>query len=278
MKSRLLLMLIFSILFSCSSDESDDITAGEENDSLNYLKKMTGQESDGDPYELQILYENNKISKMANKANDGNVYYSAFELNAQNKILKTNAFYRFDNAHIIDFDNPENFEGVASVFQYGYQNNKLIERSIDYNNEIFSEYFDYNNNGDFEKYYCSESENNSCETRILTYDQGQITSLFICYYCDGDGLTYTFEFDDKINPFYVLFQKYGLPLGKAIGLENMGEYRGDFFYKNNIKKLYINGELHYTASYQYNSNGYPTTANYQYVTYGRSGSAVFVYE
>jgi len=259
MKSRVLLMLIFALLISCSSDDSNDTNGLD----IPFKKLKTySQTSNNYPkVEYHFLYENNLITKSA-ILDYGEYSYATYEYNSLNKVSKI-LYYRINqNTNELDFNNPANFNEVNSVVDLEYLNGNLISQAIQ--NE-FTIYYDYNSNNDLTRIYCDP-----CEDIDIFYDNGNISAITYSY--GGDSSTSTHEFDDRINPFYALFKKYGITIRK------IDDHRNDFYYKNNVSRSFRNGELNYSASHQYNSEGYPTTVNFQNITLGRGGSGVFLYE
>src|SRR5690606_15672342 len=87
---------------------------------------------------------------------------------------------------------------------------------------------------------------------------------------------YNFEYDDKSNPFYAFYQKYGIPnFSTGRGSFDLGstytEYYFSGLFKNNVTKMYTDGVLKYTAVYQYDSYGYPKRITFNNMSEGDSG-------
>ncbi|MBC8767366.1 hypothetical protein H4O18_05115 [Arenibacter sp. BSSL-BM3] len=135
----------------------------------------------------------------------------------------------------------------------------------------------------------------------FTYDQnGNVTSVietvegeynqstFTTYNYKGDVVTYrigpentehtsvyTFEFDDKINPFYSLWSEFGFFVDLEV-------YPYDIIplnFKHNPTKIYEDNELEFEISYTYDNEGYPMSCSYtKYSSTGESnGTVLFTY-
>jgi len=99
---------------------------------------------------------------------------------------------------------------------------------------------------------------------VLTYLDGRISNLNnIEHSTSGDVIrndNYTFEYDDENNPLYEIANTYGLlSLFTCTGLDYISSMDGGYkVFKNNVTKVTLEGDIIFTATYQYDENNYPT--------------------
>ena len=236
-------MLVISVLFlfSCSTPGEAETEVksnakllqsvietggafGSEFCSFNYennlLLKVNYGEKDNFIDRDQFKYEKGKISKIA----------------YEDDALGTN--------NINDFAYNANFE-VADVTTINYVGNSIFYNGI-YDNTTFN----LNN----QKQVISITENNSL-TNEFTYNNNQI----IKQKHFGSGTRsgeYTFIYDEKTNPYYVLYAKFGLLNNSIYPLK----YNNTIYYNfmpNNVTKVYLDGNLLCSFVYQYDNENYP---------------------
>jgi|GEM_PF-6962307 len=225
------------ILLGCSSDSETE----ENNDNGNNgtVLLLTGYSTGSGTFDdtYSIEYENGLVSNI--DTGQGNF---SLEYNSNGKVsTATNQF--------------------NEVRTYEYTSGRLGKKNYD---GIWYDQFNYDSSGNIVSIVENQDDGYD-ESAYYTYNpNGSLYSRHI----GGSAYTYTFEFDDKKNPFYDIWNKSGYieDLEDAIyGIVPM-------FAKHNPVKIFRDGELITEINYSYNSHGYPITAN---IVGG--GSAVYTY-
>lgn len=242
---NLLFIAISLFLYACSSENSND-----ENENplanLNFIRKV---ENDApNPWDTgdNFYYKNEKLQFIETKNCSGLNYY--FEYGGNNLVSKR---YRFED---INFDiNTVNIEEITSQNQgvdYIYENNKLIRFEID---GIPFKFLTYNENGQLSEF---EFPNNS--KQVISYDGDVVSEIILFNLSSGNSVTYTFEFDDKVNPLYALYSEFGIiDVEICRSLEDVLLFRDLPVFKNNATRVFKDGVLVESASYQYIENNIP---------------------
>lgn len=205
----------------------------------NLLLKVNYGEKDNFIDRDQFKYENGKISKIA------------YEDDA------------LGNNDIYDFTYNANFE-VADVTTINYVGNSIFSNAI-YDNTTFN----LNN----QKQVISITENNSL-TDEFTYNNNQIIKQK--HFSGSSKGEYTFIYDDKINPYYVLYSKFGLLFNSLYPLINNNIIYYNFM-PNNVTKIYRDGNLYCSFSYQYDSENYPVSVIQYDYTNNETTQFAYVY-
>jgi hypothetical protein len=236
-------------LFSCSTSEENQ-TDNETvvNANVKLLKSVTETNDTGDF--CSFYYENNRLTKI----NLGELenYMEVQQLSYENdKITKFayNGGYadRYNNVPV----NPEDF-----TYNYDLNNSQYLETISYTNNSIFYNlYRAYTFNLNNQKQVVSILENNDLAQEFV-YSNNQIVKQ---KNFKNPSAEYSFVFDDKINPFYVLYTKFGL-LQKYICPYLGHSYLYYFLMPNNVTKVYKDGTLLFSFIYQYDVNNYPISA------------------
>ncbi|TDE46720.1 hypothetical protein E0I26_01150 [Flavobacterium rhamnosiphilum] len=252
---NLIFVLSFAFLFSCSKPEDNQPS----NSNVKLLKSVT---ETGETYGgfSSYHYENNILTKV--NYGELNNYMAIQQLGYENKKLIKIA--HDDDYAKGDVVNPEDFS-------YNYNLNSYPVETISYmTNSIFykSIYRDYIYNLNSQKQITSIIENNSLSNEFV-YNNTQLTKQ---KHPGSNPYEYTFTFDDKINPFNVLYTKFGL-LDDYICPLLGRNYLYHFLSPNNIKEVYKNGVLIYSFIYQYNDENQPISV----VAYDYSNSKTHQY-
>lgn len=257
------LILIFVLIYSCGGETNDSTTDDDAQPKERLIKDIQGS-GDGGNFSSHFNYENNILSK-SSVLNRGT--YEVYNYNSNGRINLIRQYN--DNGDVpnnsagLDFNYANNFNDAEYLTEYVWLGtNSFTKESTQYN---------FNNEGLVQNVECSDS---NCESVNIYYKNNQIDKVI---YNEGKSFqtTYTFVFDEGINPMNTLFRKYGY-----VEYINLGvfDYFFDFYYINNATKIYRDGELVFTASYQYNTDNYPTEVSYVKLSNGKTGKAVFTYQ
>lgn len=286
MKNQILIyssrIIVFFLLFiSCScSENSSDI---EDNISKQFIKTIQKQNPESWQKGSQFFYNNDKLEYVYLDNCSGELYY--FEYNSSGKISKRYAGTTSFNSAAF---NPTTFDlnlfkQNSEVLKYVYENDKLVK--MQYNDNFIDYQLSYNSDGKVEVIEWLLPSIGLWEKVVFTYANGKISNLNkIEFDSSGGSVTsnynYTFEYDDNINPFYVLTENSGLlSLYTCTGFDYItSEDMGVKLFKNNITKVYRDGELLYSATYQYDDNKYPTRISYSNLNGNTSGVDVITYK
>lgn len=267
--TKITALSILVIFMGCSSDDNSDgsVVGGNFKPLKSILMESSGSSSSA----IYFDYENNRLEKMALQLSS-NIIYLSFEYNSLGKVSSIINYSDSDddNTTEVDFDNELNFNGESSQYtQHYYENGKLVK--IDFVNSEggADKLYQYDEEGRLVRISCSQGCSSS---NTYFYSDGKITSYTV-EYSDETFITKV-EFDDKINPFHEMFKAYGIDFELYSGLFN---FREAFYSKNNLNKAEDEGMLEYYATYEYDSDGYPTFINYNYPGNGDSGTAILNY-
>ena len=227
-------------LFSCSNSEDsqpDNQTAVIAKGKL--LKSVIETGGAFGSEFCSFYYENNLLLKLNSGEKDN--YNDKHQFKYENgKISKIAVKVDFGATNPDDFGYNLNFE-LDYIWTINYVGNKIFNSDLTFN---------LNN----QKQVISITENNSL-TNEFTYNNNQI----IKQKHFGSGTRsgeYTFIYDEKTNPYYVLYAKFGLLNNSIYPLK----YNNTIYYNfmpNNVTKVYLDGNLLCSFVYQYDNENYP---------------------
>ncbi len=258
-------------LLSCSSDSGETIDEPEMRTEL-LVKSIIGSGDNGPDHAFHFNYEN-EILAMSCVFNGASSDYSKYKLNSDNKIIETTLYYddgnNPDNTSTVDFENPLNFNNRSTSFRNIWSGGKLVESN--------GKTFYFNSEGRLDKIeYTDEKYTDESFIANISYVDNEITKIDYKW-GDGSVRTYEYEFDSAYNPTYELFSKFGLTDLPGYGVFDYGDVFKGLFYQNNITKVYRDGELVFTATYEYNSDNYPISMNYYHIKDNTKGHETFTY-
>ena len=244
---NLIFILSFAFLFSCSKPEDNQ----PNNTNVKLLISVT---ETGETYGSfsSYHYENNILTKVnyGELNNYMQVQQLGYENNKLIKIAHNKDYATGDAVH------PEDFSYNYNLSSYPVETISYMTSSIFYK----SIYRDYTYNLNSQKQITSIVENNDLSVEFV-YNNTQITKQ---KQFDNPPYEYTFTYDDKINPFNVLYTKFGLLDDYICPLLGQNHIY-HFLSPNNIKEVYKNGILRYSFIYQYNDENQPiSVAAYDY--------------
>lgn len=277
-------MLLGLSLVSCSGDESTESPENSNEESIEFIATITKQNPEEWEKPTQFIYENGKLKYVYLHDCSGELYY--FEYNNEGKISKSyqQAYISFEgetfNASSFDlmaFKNDSN----THILSYFYEGEKLMtiketENFIDYQ-------FTYYNDGTLQTAEWFIEGIGLWEKVTIEYSGGKISNLNKKEYDTrgslSDNYNYTFEYDDKQNPFYSLADSSGLlGLYTCTGFDYItSEDMGLKLFKNNVKKVFRDGNEIYSATYQYDENSYPERISFHNSVAGTSGVLLLGY-
>jgi len=215
----------------------------------------------------QFFYENDKLQYVYLSNCSGQTH--AFEYNNQGKISK-----RYEGN--VDFFDPNTFDLVSFkeespfVLNYIYDGSKLTDMKSE--DEFIYYHFSYNTTGRLqavEEFLPFLDYVGKLWAKItISYNNDIVSALNLKEYSTTGALNrnynYTFEYDSNSNPMYTLSIAYNLVnLNTCQGINYIASMDGGYsLFENNVTKIYRDGEIYFTATYEYNENGYPTRMSY----------------
>lgn len=256
-------MLLGLSLVACSGDESTESPENSNEESIEFIATITKQNPEDWEKPTQFFYENGRLKYVYLHDCSGELYY--FEYGNDGKIAR-----RYKGA--VSFEgttfNANNFDLTAfkgdsgtQILSYYYEGGKLVTVQ---ENENFIDYqFTYYNDGTLQTAEWFIEGIGLWEKVTIEYSGSKIGNLNKKEYdTDGslhDNYNYTFEYDDKLNPFYALAENFGvLGLYTCTGFDYISsEDMGIKLFKSNVKKVFRDGNEIYSATYQYDDNNYP---------------------
>jgi hypothetical protein len=265
--TKMLSFVIFSLFFiGCNSDDNE--IDGISNNQIKFIKTV----SDG--VESAYYYENGKILKgVGNSTPNHNNYHSSFQVEYIGNRVKS-VYYSngisYPKPADFNFNYDENTPNITH-YKYNYDGNKL--KSISYGSTEFLlwEFF-YDNQGRIIE-TIEQVEFNEVSNFKFFYDSnGKVDSYIRTIYYSG---TYIYSgsitLDDKINPFYILWEKFNFIFPpETNGLSN----KALPFFSNNILEMYEENDVYYKAQLSYDGE-YPVF--YREITSGSSSGKSIEY-
>jgi|GEM_PF-3829044 len=272
-KVLLTLFLIFSLITSCSKDDSKEEIIEEENTEIpveeeeeeeeeeetaptapNSLRSFTIEEY-GIIQSFYLHYYDNKLDKLAYVNELDEITYYSFAYNASGKIEETTKYEMNPNATSVDFSDSSNFVNAESTITQTYsQNQRLIEIGT----------WAYSFNADFQI------------TRIMSIYMLPTTNIFYdannkikrtdTYENNNDmAMSQFLEFDNNNNPFYYLFDEFGFIIDKNLGIPLGGLYCISLHNLSKRSRIELDNpkntpDTH--VEYTYNNDGYPVESLY----------------
>ncbi|WP_242203245.1 hypothetical protein [Aestuariivivens insulae] len=262
-------MLLLFLITACSSNESTNDNQEEPpKQNGKYIKKILKKDPSSYDDGSQFIYENDRLTYVYLDNCSGTLYH--FEYNSAGKVSKRyDGFTSFEGG---TFD-PNTFDLDAFkakndtyVLNFVYENKKLVKMQAD--GTFINYQFIYNSDGTLHTAEWFLREIGLWEKVTLTYSGGNISNLNKKEYDTSgelnDNYDYTFEYDNNPNPFFQLNQGFGiLGIYTCTGFDYISsEDMGLKLFRNNVTKVYKNGELLYDATYQYDKEGYPARISY----------------
>jgi hypothetical protein len=271
-KVLLTLFLIFSLITSCSKDDSKEEIIEEENTEIpveeedeeeeeeeetaptapNSLKSLIVNYQD-DIFTFYFHYFNNKIDKLAYVNEMNEITYYSFAYNDSDKIGQTIKYDMNPNNTSVDFSDSSNFGNITNTVTHEYYGSGLIR-------EVDSYIYYYKSGG-----LTSTIMPPGFPVTNISYDTNDKIERTNTYsHVHDPGISRFFEFDSHNNPFYYLFDEFGLVIDKGLYLKNtsLRIIINDLFcispYNVLEKKEYDENQWpSYNVDYTYNNENYP---------------------
>lgn len=277
MNHKLYLIVVIILVFSgCSKDTLEQ--NGEENqlikDDKNLIKEINSLNSQ--PWEILgdiFIYENSRLKFSFFEGCGMNQYYEYNNEGLISRIYYSQQLNREEvESGVFDVDDFKNSPNTY-VESYIYSNGILTERRTE--GYIFYHSYDEENrlksveqyDKDFNEYY---------EKWTINYGNQVIESVERNNLQTGSVTIYTYEFDDKTNPLYVLNSKYGLvdlETCRALDYNSVDSY----FFKSNATKVYENDVLRYSATIEYKDD-LPTRVSWIDYRFDQSNVELYTYQ
>ena len=241
-------ILIFWICLTISCAKKDDNDQNDNNNQSNggLISRI---ENDAPPSYDQgdnFYYENDKLQFLDVDNCSGLKYYFVYGNNG--KVSKVYPFQdsNFDISHV----DIQQITSNNTPVDYIYENGTLNRFEINGNPY---KYFSYYKDGKLKEF---EYPNNS--KYIFEYTNNKVSKITSISLYSGNIVIYTFDFDDKINPIYKVFNQFGIfDVEICRSLEEMMMFRHLPVFTNNIERVYRDNELIMSATYQYFESNYP---------------------
>ncbi|TXD53599.1 MULTISPECIES: RHS repeat domain-containing protein [unclassified Polaribacter] len=267
MKNRLLLsvLLCLTLLTSCGGNNEED-NLGDLPNVEKLITQVTVQNPEFPDYYNPdtFIYENGKLIKAWFYGQSGAL--SEFEYGANGKI---ETVYQKESVSYSDIDISIKTTGQITKQIYNGDGN-LISITDNAGKVLCS--LDYDSSGRFYKVDVKDYLIGKQETYIYSdFDtNGNPRKM-------NDPVTITY--DNKVNPIYILFKKFGL-FNVEMGNSLEGSRSGLYFSPNNIKEIIDaddSSEIFFSAIYSYDSDGYPISSSFN-VDGGVSYSGVEIFD
>ncbi len=246
-------LMTLSFLISLSCSDSDSPESGKINeDGITDIKLLTSVVDDrgGASFAktIDITYSNDLMQKFDGGGNEYNLEY-----NLDNKV------------DIV----TDQFDEVLEFTYEGKRLKMILDKYVD-------SAFNYDENGRIISVIETIEGDNYNQSTYTTYDsKGNVISYRIGPENSEDTSLYTFQFDDKINPFYSLWLKFGFFIDLEVNPYDIMPMN----FKHNPIKIFENNVLKFDINYTYDKDGYPLSCGYtKYSSLGESyGTVLFTY-
>lgn len=258
-------LILLTILISCENNDEMEV---------DYSKIRIKSISDVGDFE----YKEGRISSIGEEK---------FIYNSSNQ-FDHSRIYHLDTVYGYDMNTGE-YGVISSIheklerYSYIWENKKVVGRLVDslmdktikdggiYNLSIMTNMpsAEYHYTGsilDSIVYHKPINDNSVRKVIFEYYDNGNISKLFTFYYYNpiqsfpiipsySESVTEFYSYDDKPNPYYLLFKKYGVIFNKLEG-RNLSKNNPS---SSKIRVKYNDDwlELNNNIDYKYNSNGLP---------------------
>lgn len=245
MKKTILILSALLLIYGCSEDNSSE--EEQSNTSSGLISRIENDAAPAWDMGDNFYYQDGKPQFLDIAGCSLLKYY--FEYGSNDKISKA---YRFQETDF-DIDNVDVQEIKANnePANYIYENGNL-DRIED--GTFGTDFFLYFPDGKLKEY-----EIPGDYKYIFEYSDNLLSKItFLDIIGGGDISEFTFEFDDKKNPIFDTYSQFGLfDVEICRELESVMMFRRLPIFENNITRIYRDGELALSATYQYLDNNYP---------------------
>ncbi|MCG2418575.1 hypothetical protein K8089_06035 [Aequorivita sp. F47161] len=263
---RILLLFAASLLtFACSSN--DDVPAEPQELKIKKFSQDFYFNQSTDNYTLERLFDESGQTVSESTIHPQMTFNWLYSYNSSGLISEKSLFYDV-NAHqrqdIFAYDVNNEIDGITfenglgdvlSIRDYTIENDKITYEQASIYGEIY-----YNAEGKIVKNFVNTDTGTS--TQIIEYTGDNISQINETQSNGFEG-TYTFEYDDGVNPLYDCVENNytNATIGDHISLFK----RHNYFSKNNYTQITFISSIpdsNYvkTKTTIYNADGYPTNA------------------
>ncbi|MCB0470007.1 MAG: hypothetical protein KDC51_05320 [Flavobacteriaceae bacterium] len=268
-KTKLILTLILlnTILFSCSSDDSSNNSEPEPTTS-----KLVKTEKISETRKVDYTYNSNDLISSLNGTNNSFGYNSDFTYNSENRltewIYQETGSSSYSDTYVYTYNTNGLLSGYSANSEdvtITYNGNTITLTGTIEGDANSQAELELNNNGLIIKFTESNQYTN------FEYDlNGNLISAQSYDNLDNLLSEFTIQYDDKINPFYGQLESIYIERFIEFFWEFDGIYIGGFegysfpFLKNNITSINEVSAGATTFSYTYDSESYPINVNVDY--------------
>ncbi|WP_299676499.1 hypothetical protein [uncultured Tenacibaculum sp.] len=209
-----------------------------------------------------LVYQNGRLVKAWFYGVSGTMY--EFEYGSNDKIQVVYSRYNTPYNEIGNSIATENYKNRTCYYD---ASNKLIRQVFEDGREITID-------------YDSEDRATKIQGDISLIDNGLVT--FSDFDTNGNpqknSYNYAVSYDDKANPVYVLFKKFGffnIEMGNSLD-----DKRAFYISPNNVTqsiRTSNNNENIFSSIYTYDSEGYPISSNYLIAVFPEPRTEIFEY-
>ncbi len=262
------ILFIFSaslLLWACSKD--DNKADGQQELKIKQFNQKFYFDQSSDNYTLERLFDETGQTIRENTIYQDISFYWLYTYNSLGAISEKNNYYgdgTKNRQDIFAYDSNNNIDNISfkngvgddiSFRDFTVETDKITFQQSSIYGEIY-----YNAEGKIIKNYVSTDTGSSIQTIEYT---GENIDLINQNRSNGFVETYTFQYDEGINPLYDCVENNYLnaTIGDHISLFN----RHNYFSKNNYTQVTYNSstpDSNYvkTKTTIYNADGYPTSA------------------
>ena len=264
---KLIYVVLTVLIVACSSDDSDSNQNGSVTDAKE-LVKVVLEGFNGLPYNLLFHYENGKVSKILD---ENHQWKHQIVYNSEGKVSRIYTEWISQNQ-----DN-ENFEwdiiDTAVYSENVYENGKLVAIINDYGTP-YENLTSFIYEGDL-----LVQEKDKYRTRNYEYNSDDEMTHYILDERDNGGSIHMMlvEFDNKVNPFYKLWNESKLKLPTESSYDHANFLS---FYPNNfIRQVGANdNEVDVIRIYNYDGDDNPISLNQENIQGEYNYSTNFFFE
>ncbi|QOD60668.1 hypothetical protein H9I45_15210 [Polaribacter haliotis] len=250
-KIFLFTLLLCLILFnSCGSSDEDNEMVENLPDVEKLITQITSKEGQKSSFYNpdKFIYENGKLVKAWFYGCSGALY--EFEYGSNGKI---STVYSQNSVSYSDINTS--IKSTGNIIKQIYDSNDRLISLTDSSGKVLAS-LDYNSEGVFNKIDIKDLIIAKPDTYIFTNFDTNGNPV-------KNNFGFTYSYDDKINPIYVLFTQFGF-----FNIEmcnSLDERRVFYISPNNVKEIIDNDnndEVIFSAIYTYDSDGYPISNSY----------------
>ncbi|GAA3632152.1 membrane lipoprotein lipid attachment site-containing protein [Flavivirga jejuensis] len=255
MKKIISLLVLTLILTACSSSDETNNPDNPSTGTTKFIKQMVSkkyQQEHGGYFPDQFVYNNDRLVKALIYGCSGMLYQ--FKYGTNNKI---ETYYRKSgfNPEDLLIDIPKEDFNVVGSIKYDNQDRVIEQEESNVSmgvRTVLKINIEYDQN------------NRISKLLVIEYEGGPTISLIVEEFDENNNPIKTnigsYNYDDKANPLYPLFQKFGL---FHIETCNSLDVKGLFMSLNNVKEAYNEDSTQiFSAIYEYDQDEYPTKATY----------------